>query len=316
MDVISFGEALIIFSPNKPGAIRFVDSFHKSVGGAEANVLIALARLGFKTGFISKLGDDGFGDYINSSLRSEGIDVSHVDIDSKSPTGMLFKELDHNPNPNVYYYRSNSAVTKIDVESINKECILSGKYFHITGITPALSTNCYDATFKMLKIAKSSGVKISFDPNLRMKLWNSVEHARETMLKIASYADIIFPGLDEAEFILGTSDIDEICAKFHELGAKIVVIKLGENGCLISDNNIKIKVSGYKPHRIVDTVGAGDGFAAGFIAGQLQNKSLAECGEFANAIGAMALMVESDSCGYPTMRKLLEFMGKAKAVER
>lgn len=316
MDVISIGEALVIFSPEKPGTLKFVDNFSKSVGGAEANVLIALSRLGFKTGFISTLGNDAFGDYINYSLKAEGIDVSQVKFDNHLPTGLLFKELFHNPNPNVYYYRNSAAITKITNSALNPEYIKSSKIMHITGILPALSDNCYDVTFKALQVARENNIIVSFDPNLRMKLWHDKEKARETMLEIIKYSSIIFPGLDEAEFILGTNNIDEICNKFHEFGAKIVVIKLGKDGCLVSDGKNKIKVDGYQPHRIIDTVGAGDGFAAGFLAGILQKKSLKESGKMANAIGAMALMVASDSGGYPNETQLAEFMGESARVER
>ncbi len=324
MDVVTLGEALVVFSPEIAGPLRFVNNFSKSIGGAEANVAIALSRLGLKTGWISKLGNDEFGRYIAFSLQGEGIDISQVTYSQDYPTGILFKEQYHNPNPNVYYYRKNSAFTQLSRSDINKNYIKEAKILHITGISPALSESCRDAVFEAIKIAKDAGLTISFDPNLRLKLWDKAT-AKETLLQIAKEADIIFPGIDEAEFLLGTSDIETIFTKFHGFGAKIVALKLGAKGCEISHQitdktkNIsheKLFVAGYPVSRLIDTVGAGDGFAAGFLAGVLLNKSIKECAEFANGVGAMATLVRGDSEGYPVMSQLLEFIGKNQAIER
>lgn len=315
LDLITLGEALVIFSPATTGQLRFVHSFAKSIGGAEANVAIAISRLGFKAGWMSRLGDDEFGRYIEYALKGEGIDLTQVQFDSELPTGLLFKEQYQSSNPTVYYYRKGAAVTRMAANDISEEYIAKAKILHVTGILPALSTENYAASFQALEYAKKHGVQISFDPNLRLKLWDR-ETAKATLLAMVPYADIILPGLDEAEFLLGLSDPEGICRKFHELGCKIVVLKLGKDGCLISDGNEIITVAGYVVHKLVDTVGAGDGFAAGFLAGILKKKSLRECGELANGVGAMATLVAGDSEGYPSMRQLLEFTGKSASVER
>ena len=309
MDVVTLGEALIIFSPADAGPLRFVHSFTKSIGGAEANVAIALSRLGFKSGWISKVGDDEFGRYVQYALRGDGVDLSQVKFDANLPTGLLFKEQYHNSNPNVYYYRKGAAITALEPDEINEDYIAEAKILHLTGILPALSQSCMAASFKAIEYAKKHKVMISFDPNLRLKLW-SHDVARSTILKMAQFADIILPGLDEAEFLLGLSEPQAICAKFHEMGCKIVVLKIGKDGCLISDGNSLIQVAGFPSHRLIDTVGAGDGFAAGFLAGILEQKTLRECGEMANGVGAMATLVRGDTEGYPTMRQLHEFIGK------
>lgn len=316
MDLITIGEALVIFSPQDAGPLRFVNNFTKSIGGAEANVAIALSRLGYQTGWISALGNDEFGRYISYALQGDKVDVSQVTYNDNLPTGLLFKEHYQNANPNVYYYRNSAAITQINPAQLDNTYIQSSKIVHVTGILPALSKNCQEITFRILEQAKQNKQIISFDPNLRMKLWQDKEHAKQTLLKMVSYADIIFPGLDEAEFLLGTSDISHICNKLHNLGCKIVVLKLGKDGCLISENNQHIYVKGYPPHRFIDSVGAGDGFAAGFLAGILGKKTLQECGELANGVGSMATMVRGDSEGYPTMNQLLEFIGKTKSIER
>lgn len=314
-DLVTLGEALVVFSPADAGPLRFVHNFTKSIGGAEANVAIALSRLGHKTGWISRLGNDEFGRYVRYALQGEGIDLSQVTLDDNLPTGILFKEQYHNANPNVYYYRKGAAITSMGKEFIDPEYIANAKFLHTTGILPALSASSKDATFQAIEVARSSGVMVSFDPNLRLKLWTR-EEAKTTLLEMAKKTDIIFPGLDEAEFLLGTSDIDKICEQFHELGIKLVVIKLGKDGCLVSGSSDKVSVPGFHVHRLIDTVGAGDGFAAGFLSGLIDNKSLYECGEMANGVGAMATLVRGDTEGYPTRQQLLEFIGKAKSIER
>jgi len=315
LDLVTLGEALVIFSPATSGPLRFVHTFAKSVGGAEANVAIALSRLGFKAGWVSRLGDDEFGRYIEYALKGEGIDLSQVKLDPTRPTGILFKEQYQSSNPTVYYYRKGAAVTTMGAADIAESYIAQAKILHLTGILPALSDENHAATFQALQYAKQHGVCISFDPNLRLKLWDRTT-AKATLLAMVPYADIILPGLDEAEFLLGLSEPSSICAQFHSMGCKTVVLKLGKAGCLISDGNEIIKVDGYTVHNLVDTVGAGDGFAAGFLAGILSHKPLRECGELANGVGAMATLVGGDSEGYPSMRQLLEFTGKANAVER
>jgi 2-dehydro-3-deoxygluconokinase len=317
MDVITLGEALVIFSPESTGPLRFVNNFTKSIGGAEANLSIALARLGHKVGWISRLGDDEFGRYIAYSLRGENIDLSQVSYDANYPTGILFKELYHMTNPSVYYYRKNSAASYLTPELIDLNYIAQAKILHITGILPALSASCLATTFQALDYAKQSGVKISFDPNIRYKLWQNLPQARSILMQVAQATQIIFPSIEEAEFLLnGTYSPEKICDNFHQLGCQTVVLKLGIDGCLISHQGNMIRIAGFKSPRVIDSVGAGDGFAAGFLAGVLQNKSLAECGAFANGVGALATTVSSDSQGYPTLIQLLEFIGKVAAVER
>lgn len=315
MDVVTLGEALVIFSPDAAGPLRFVNTFSKSIGGAEANVAIALSRLGYKCGWISRLGNDEFGRYVKYALQGEGIDLSQVTYDDQFPTGLLFKEQYHGSNPTVYYYRKGAAITQMDDSLINPDYISQAKILHVTGILPALAENCKAASFAAIRHAKAQGIIVSFDPNLRLKLWDAAV-ARETLLEMAHHADILFPGLDEAEFLLGTADADEIFRQFHAMGITTVVLKLGKDGCLISHNTQQTRVNGYPVHKLIDTVGAGDGFAAGFLAGILGKKSMQECGELANGVGAMATLVKGDSEGYPTMNQLLEFTGKAVAVER
>ncbi len=316
MDLVTFGESMVVFNPQSNRPLRYVNTFEKTVGGAESNVATALAKLNHTVGWFSKLSNDEFGRYLISTIRGEGVDTSRVILDENNSTGIIFKEYYQRSNPNVYYYRKNSAASTISPDDIDEEYIKSAKILHLTGITPALSESAREAVYKAIEIAKANDVLISFDPNVRLKLW-TVDEAKKVLIDIANKADIIMPGLDEAELLLGITDKDEVCDYFLNKNAKIVAVKLGADGCYIKTKDQSYLAPGYDvSDMIVDTVGAGDGFAAGFLCGYLDNLSLKEIGEYANGMGAMATLSSGDMTGYPYFDQLMEFIGKKQGVDR
>jgi 2-dehydro-3-deoxygluconokinase len=315
MEVVTFGETMVMFNPDSTGPLRYVHNYNKTIAGAESNVAIALARLGHQVGWFSKLGDDEFGRYIKSVIMGEGVDVSRVVIDGSRQTGLVFKERFAHVNPNVYYYRKHSAASNIEIEDLDMGYIRSAKILHITGITPALSDVNRKTIHHIIEKAKENGVLISFDPNIRLKLWRA-EEARATILDLARQSDIIFPGIDEGEILLGTDDYQEITRIFLEMGNKFVATKLGKKGCYVASREEQTYIEGYVVEKPEDTVGAGDGFAAGFLSGLLRNLSLRECGQLANAVGAMATLVRGDMEGFPTMSQVRNFMGIEKYIDR
>lgn len=314
-DIVTFGETMVLFNPDSNGSLRYIHSFSKSIAGAESNVAIALAKLGRKVGWFSKLGNDEFGRYIESFIRGEGVDVSKVIIDNENSTGILFKERFGHVNSNVYYYRKHSAASYLNVNDIDYEYIKKAKVLHVTGITLAISENARKAVMKAIEYAKNNGVLVSFDPNIRLKLW-SKEEAKETILKVCEKADIIFPGIDEGEMLLGLSKPEAIIEKFHNMGAHIVALKLGKEGCIVSKDNHQQFVKGYKVEKMEDSVGAGDGFAAGFLCGFFEGLPMIECGEYGNGVGAMATLVKGDIEGLPTRDQLLMFINKKTHIDR
>ena len=316
MDVVTFGESMVVLAPNSNGPLRHINTFTKSLGGAESNFAIAVSRLNHSIGWFSKISNDEFGKFIFNTIRSEGVDTSRVIVDRENSCGLLFKECYQGKNPNVYYFRKNSAASNISEEDIDEEYIKNSKILHITGITPALSKSCRKAVYKAIQIAKENNVLISFDPNIRLKLCD-IREAKKVLLDIASHADIVLPGIDEGQLLLGLEDKDEICDYFLEKGAKLVCLKLGANGCYLKNKEESVVVNGYDVHDIIaDTAGAGDGFAAGIICGYLEKLSLKEIGEYANGVGAMATLVKGDCEGYPDYDKLMSFIGKSKNIER
>ncbi|MBM7556865.1 PfkB family carbohydrate kinase [Halanaerobacter jeridensis] len=315
LDVVTFGETMVMMNPVESGNLKYIYDYKKQLGGAESNFAISLSRLGHQVGWFSKLGKDPHGEYIKSFIQGEGVDTSQVKFTSQAPTGLFFKERKELGESNVYYYRHNSAASKMKPEDLSEEYISQAKYLHLTGITPALSDSCYKTILEAINIAKENNVNISFDPNLRLKLW-SKEKMNEVMLDLFEKVDIVLPGIEEGEILLGTDNPTEIADEILDLGAEIVVVKLGAEGALVANKNNKEKVAGYNVEKVVDPIGAGDGFAAGFISAQLRGKDLVESTKLANAVGAFATTVIGDVEGLPTREEVEIFTGKKDVINR
>lgn len=314
-EVVTLGETMVLFNPVENSPLRYVHYFSKHVAGAESNVAIGLTRLGHSVGWISRLGNDEFGRYIYNFLRGEGVDVSQVKFDPAAPTGIFFKERLGLGETKVYYYRRDSAASRLKPEDLDREYIAGARYLHITGITPALSPSCYETVKAAIDMAKEAGVKVILDPNIRLKLW-SKEEARKVILELCSKADIILPGLSEGEILLGKNTPEDIAKELLGLGAQIVVVKIGAGGAYYASPDEEGLEPGFRLPQVIDNVGAGDGFAAGFIAGILKGTTLKEAVRMANAVGAFATTVKGDIEALPTLEQLESFLGTRKQVDR
>jgi 2-dehydro-3-deoxygluconokinase len=316
-EVLTFGETMVLLTaPDRFGKIKHSQTLRKQIGGAESNVAIALARLGHDVAWVSRVGRDPFGEEILYHLRAEGVNTADVIVDADHRTGLMFKEHPIKGDPSVFYYRQDSAASHLQKEDLNKETIRSARILHLTGITTALSESCRETVFEAVKVAKEAGVKISVDPNLRLKLW-SIEEARPVLMELIKQADYFFPGLDEARLLLNQPDytVEEILDDFLELGIEQIVLKLGPEGCVVANLQEVAHVEGIQVPEI-DTVGAGDGFSAGYLSGVLTGLSPKECAKRANIVGALAVTDPSDYGGYPTREELEAILNKSTVVTR
>jgi len=317
LDVVTLGETMIMMTPKSTGKLKYVNDFSKNLGGAESNFAIGLARLGVETGWISRLGNDSFGDYIEFFIRGEGVDVSKVIRDNKNPTGLMVKERRSIGETKVFYYRNNSAASHMKPDDLDESYLKKAKILHLSGITPALSKSCKETVYKAIDIAKANDIKISFDPNLRLKLWDNKKTMREEIINICKKADIILPGFEEAKKLFKKENPKEIINELLKYNPEVVVMKMGEKGALFAteEGNFS-KVDAYSPDKIIDTIGAGDGFAAGFIAGLLKGYSYHKSVKLGNAVGAFALTVKGDVEGLPTQEELDRFFGEKEEIIR
>lgn len=314
MDVISVGETMVLFTPETTGQMRYAKQFSSRIAGAETNTLIGLAKLGHQAGWISRVGKDEFGCAILSFVRGEGVDVSQVKQSADASTGIFFKEIVSEKNVRIHYYRKHSAASLLAPQDIDEDYIAQSKYLYITGITPALSESCRDMIFYAIDIAHKNGVQIVFDPNVRRKLWDD-ESARKTLLRIAEKSDIILPGISEGEFLFNVNHHKEIAQLFHQLGAKVVVVKLGEKGAYYSADHESGHIPAARIEHVVDPVGAGDGFAAGLLSGLLDNLQMKQAVARACAVGAMVTTVNGDVEGLPDRDALETFIRSSPSDE-
>lgn len=307
IEVFTFGETMVLFQPEQMLPLEYIPQFSKKIGGAESNVAIGLTRLGHSVGWFSKLGNDPFGRFIQKYVRGEGVDTSPCLFTEKAQTGIFFKEQRSPEDINIYYYRKNSAASLIEPSDLNEQYIAQAKILHLTGITPALSDTCYKAVLEAINIAKRNSMTIVFDPNLRLKLW-SEERAKDVLCEIASYADVILPGLDEGQFMTGKTEVEDVANSLMGNGEKTIIIKLGSKGAYFETKNEKAYIEGFPVRQVVDPVGAGDGFAAGIISGLLRNEPLPVVVRRANAIGAIVVGVNGDVEGLPTTDEVERYM--------
>jgi len=315
MDVITFGETMVLFSAPQILPLEYVHQFTKQIGGAESNVAIGLAKQGHQVGWFSKLGRDPFGAYIQKAIRAEGIDTSRCITTSEAPTGIFFKEKKSAESVHVYYYRKGSAASHLRPEDLDEDYIAQAKILHLTGITPALSPSACDTVFRAIEIAEQHGVKISFDPNLRLKLWGEAE-ARPVLMEIIKHCDYVLPGIEEGEFLTGETKPKAIAESLHKYGAGSVIVKCGPEGAFYSDGCGSGFVHGFKVKNVVDPVGAGDGFASGFLSGIIRGESLDEAVKRGNAVGAFVVQVDGDIEGLPTREELDNMViGRRESVD-
>jgi len=318
IDLVTMGETMAAMAPNEVGSLKYLNHFSKYIAGAESNVAIGVKRLGFKLGWISKLGKDPLGDYVEFFVRGEGVDVSQVRRDAEHRTGLLIKEMHTTKEPKVFYYRDNSAASHLAKEDIDEEYIKKAKHLHLTGITPALSQSAQQAFFEALRVARENDLKISFDPNLRLKLWDNVAEMREIMLKIIPQVDVLLPGVEEGEILLGLSDPEEIIKGFYKMmePESLIVLKIGAEGALYYQGDQIKHVEPYCVDKIVDLIGAGDAFAAGLISGLLRELPIKDAVELANLVGALCITVKGDIEGLPTWEQVEVYQGKKEEIHR
>lgn len=307
MDVLSIGETMVLFSPRSTGQMRYETEFHAKVAGAETNTLIGLQKLGHQTSWISRVGADELGHKIVQAVRGEGVQTKYVTYDKQHPTGLFFKEKTMEDLTSVTYYRDQSAASFIDTAAVDDVEINRFKYLYLTGITPALSDSCEVAVKELVAKAQAVSVPIVFDPNIRKKLLKG--EAGKTLIKeLIAVSNLVLPGKQEGAFLFGTTDEKEIAEHCLKLGAKSVVVKLGDEGAYYKNERASGFVKAFPISRVIDPVGAGDGFAAGVLSGLLDSISFEEAIRRGCAVGAMVTQVNGDIEGLPTRQQLNTFM--------
>lgn len=308
LDVITIGEAMAMFVATETGDLAAVEHFMKRVAGAELNVATGLARLGLKVGWVSRVGKDSFGRFVLHSLAKEGIDARGVSEDSRYATGFQMKsKVENGTDPIVEYFRKGSAASHLSPEDFRAEYFASARHLHLSGVAAALSESSYALLEQAATTMKAQGKTISFDPNLRPVLWKSEAAMVEKLNQLAFQADWVLPGIKEGMILTGQRTPEGIADFYLTRGVQAVIIKTGCDGAWYKTAaGEQGAVAAIKVDNVVDTVGAGDGFAVGVISALLEGRTLQQAIRRGNKIGSLAIQVQGDSEGLPTREALGE----------
>lgn len=291
-DISSFGEILIDFTYVKKSN-NGKKLFEQNPGGAPANVLVAASKLGAKTAFIGKAGNDMHGEFLKDTLLKEEVNIDNFILDNDYFTTLAFVDLNEKNERSFSFARKPGADTQMKMEDLNVDIIKNSKIFHV-GSLSLTDDPSKETTHYAIKVARANDVIVSYDPNYRVSLWESEEDAVKHMNSIIP--DVMKISDEETFLLTSESNCEEAAKKLLERGVKVVVVTLGEDGCFILSNKGGIHVAGYKSN-VIDTTGAGDSFWGAFLSKLIQHDRLedisleqfTEYGMFANATASLCV---------------------------
>ncbi len=306
--ILLVGEPMGLFIAGTTGPLESVDTFTLTTCGAELNVAIGLKRLGQPVSYMTKVGDDPFGRKIINRMKDTGIATDSVLYSETHPTGFMFKEKVTSGDPGIFYFRRGSAASTLSPEDVDALDFSRYRSIHMTGITPALTPSTRAATDRMIEKARAHGSPLSFDPHRRPQLWPDTRTMADYMNGVAAKADIFMPGIGEIEKILGETVPEKIADHYLKAGCGMLILKIGARGAYYATERESGYAEGFAVDHVVDTVGAGDGFAAGVLSGLSDGLSLADATRRGCAVGAIQVMSVGDNDGLPSMAELTAFM--------
>jgi 2-dehydro-3-deoxygluconokinase len=304
-DVVTFGETMVRLSPPNHRRLEQTNILDVSIGGAEWNVAVDLSRLGISTAWVSRLTDNALGWMIRNKAREHGVDTSHITWTKGDRIGIYFVEFGATPRPSsVLYDRAHSSISQVKPGEIDwKEALKGARWFHTSGITPALSASAAQVTAEALQAAKKAGCKVSYDLNYRGRLWTE-EEARKCQEPLMEHIDVLFSTEEDTRKVLGITgkDYREVARKLAEkFSFEVVCITLREDVSVLRNRWTAIAYAGGKIYddrtydvEIVDRVGAGDSYTAGFVYGYLTG-DVEKGVKYGNAYSALKHSIPSDA---------------------
>ncbi|HEX6515710.1 MAG TPA: sugar kinase [Nocardioidaceae bacterium] len=311
--VVTIGESMLLAVPPAPGRLRHAPSVLLKMAGAESNVAIGLARLGVRVAWAGLLGDDEPGRLVLDRIRAEGVDTSGARLVPGRPTGLFLRE-EVAGQVRVYYYRQGSAASTMAPGSVDPARLDGASYLHLTGVTAALSPDCAEFVLWAAKEARSRGVRVSFDVNYRSRLWEAPA-ARATVEEVLPHVDLLFVSTEEAAALWGWTDDDAAVAELAAAGPSEVVVKRGRHGSSVWTDGGRVDADPFAV-RQVDPIGAGDAFAAGYLAAALAGADPTERLRRANAMGALSVSTLGDYEGLPSAQELTDFVDGTTTLGR
>ncbi len=284
-DVAALGEAMVEFNQIQPGQPQYLRGF----GGDTSNAAIAAARAGARVAYLTRIGQDSFGQALTALWRAEGVDTRAVQSDGEHPTGIYF--VSHGDAGHEFsYLRAGSAASRMSPQWLAGEptaVLQAARILHLSGISLAISPQACDTAFEAMRLAREAGTLVSFDSNLRLKLW-PLARAHACIVQAVALCDIFLPSLEDMQSLTGLSDPDAIVDWGHARGAATVVLKLGAEGALASNGQRRERMPGQRVTP-VDATGAGDCFCGNLLARLAQGDDVFAAARYANAAAALAV---------------------------
>ncbi|TFY98926.1 sugar kinase [Ramlibacter humi] len=304
VDILALGEAMLEFNQTGEGGGRH---YLQGFGGDTSNFAIAAARQGARVGYLSALGDDEHGRLLRALWDQEGVDHSGVATDAGGYTAVYFVNHDERGH-HFSFMRVGSAAARMQPSHLPRERIAAAKVLHLSGISLAISPSACDTAYAAIDTARRAGVRVSFDTNLRLKLW-PVDRARAVMTDVMRHCDILLPSVDDVAAITGLRDPDALVDWCLGLGAKVVALKLGHEGALVADPRQRWHIP---PHacKHVDATGAGDTFGGAFITRLLAGDDLPTAGRYAAVAAALSTEGYGAVEPIPTAQRMREALEK------
>lgn len=285
IDLAALGEAMLEFNQTQPGQPQYLQGF----GGDTSNAAIAAARAGARAAYLTRIGDDPFGQSLLDLWAAEGVDARAVERDAAAPTGIYF--VTHGPQGHQFsYLRAGSAASRMApawLDGAAGEAIRAARILHLSGISLAISPQACDTAYAAMQLARAAGTRVAFDSNLRLKLW-PLARAQACIAHAVSLCDVFLPSLDDMVTLTGLAEPEAIVDWGHAHGAAQVVLKLGAEGTLVSDGQRRARVGG-RPVKAVDATGAGDCFCGNLLARLAAGDEVFAAARYANAAAALAV---------------------------
>lgn len=281
-DIVSLGEPMVEFNQTGEGGGRL---YLQGFGGDTSNFAIAAARQGARVAYVSALGADPYGAMLRGLWSREGVDHEAVATDPDGYTAIYF--VTHDPHGHHFsFFRSGSAASRMTPATLPRAHIEAARMLHLSGITLAISTSACDTSYAAIDAARAAGVMVSFDTNLRRKLW-SIDRARAVIHDVIGRCDLCLPSYDDVVAITDLTDPDALVDHCLRLGAKIVALKLGADGALVADDRERHRIAAH-PCRPVDATGAGDTFGGALAARLVAGDALADAARYASVAAALS----------------------------
>ena len=316
-EALCIGELLIDFVSTTPDVtLAEAPGFVKAPGGAPANVAVGLAKLGMDAGFIGKVGADAFGDFLRETLQQNSVDTEYLIAGETSRTTLAFVATRSDGMKDITFYRHPGADIQLSADEIDTDYVQSAELFHYGSVSLSHSPS-REATLAAIQAAKAGDARLSYDPNLRLMLWNNARDAKRWIWEVMPYADVVKISEEEWEFVTGDADLAHGIESILELGVALLVVTLGERGCYYTNGTANGFVDGFRVDA-VDTLGAGDAFVAAMLTQLMQHPDLTSLEKvqldaimrYANAAGALATQKVGVIPSLPTPSDIENFLDK------